>query len=59
MKSEVSVSKTLNQGAGMASRLSVWGRAVCEPAQVKGAALPTALLMPLQSLSHKAARIIF
>lgn len=59
MKNEVSVSKTLDQGAGMASRLSILGRAVCEPAQVKGAAVPTAVLMPLQSLSHKAARIIF
>lgn len=52
MKSEVSVSKTLDQGAGMVSRLSVLGRAVCEPDQVKGAALPTAVLMPLQSFSQ-------
>lgn len=56
MKSEVPVSKSLDEEAGTTSWLSVLGRALCEPAQIKGAAFVAAVLMPLQSLSHKAAR---
>ena len=46
------VSKGLDQEADSASRLSVSGRAVYEPAQVKGAAFTAAVLMPLPSLSQ-------